>query len=104
MNSMEEIMRISDAENYSLSTIGADEALKEFFGPRADSEDAKIEMYRNIASQGYTYLKDLPNDTSKKQTLNTVNQYLIGAGIASDLFAEDNIGIKSNNPKLKNLL
>jgi UDP-N-acetylmuramyl pentapeptide synthase len=96
-------MRISDVENYALSAIGADEALKEFFGPRADAEDAKMEMYKNISKQGYTYLNDLPNDLSKKQTLNTVNSYLIGAGITSDLIPNDYTAI-DNKKKIDNML
>lgn len=96
-------MRISDVENYSLTAIGADEALKEFLGPRADAEDGKIEMYKNISMQGYTYLDDLPNDLSKKQTLNTMNAYLIGSGIASDLISDEFITIK-NNVKIDKLL
>lgn len=78
-------MRISDAENYCLTAMGADYALKEFFGPRADSQDSKTELYKQISMFGYAYMKDLPNDLSKKQTLNTVNTFFIGAGIETDL-------------------
>ena len=84
------IARISDAENFSLSTIGADSALKEFLGPRADANDSKMELYKQISMYGYCYQKDLPNDLRKKQTLNTINSYLIGAGIESDLLEDTN--------------
>lgn len=33
-------------ESLSLSIIGADNALKEFLGPRANAQDAKREMLR----------------------------------------------------------
>lgn len=84
-------MRISDVENYSLLTYKDDNyALKEFLGCRADSIDAKSEMYKEISKQGYFYLKDLPNDVKKKQTLNTVNVLLMGAGINNDLLDSEN--------------
>ena len=46
-------------------------------------------MYKEISKQGYVYMKDLPNDISKKQTLNTVNTLLLGAGINNDLSIPD---------------
>ena len=79
------ISRISDGDNNALSAIGADFALKEFMGPRADSSDAKIDMYRDISLYGYVYQKDLSNNLNEKQTLNTVNVYLTGAGFETDL-------------------
>jgi len=51
--------------------------------------DAKAAMYKEISKQGYVYMKDLPNDISKKQTLNTVNTLLLGAGINNDLSIPD---------------
>jgi len=86
----DKIARISDVENYALSVLGADAALKEFLGPRADSNDAKMEMYKNISEYGYTYLKDLPNDMSKKQSINTIYQYLVGSGLVTDLIETPN--------------
>ena len=95
------VARISDAENYSLSAIGADYALKEFLGPRADAQDSKTELYKQISNFGYAYQKDLPNDLSKKQTLNTIDVFFIGAGIETDLL-EDNVNDKGEED-LKNL-
>jgi hypothetical protein len=65
------IARLTDAENYSLSAIGANYALKELLGPRADSSDGKIDLYKQISMYGYAYQKDLSNDLSEKRTLNT---------------------------------
>lgn len=97
----ERIARISDAENYCLLTYKDDsKTLKEFLGCRADSRDARQTMYKEISKQGYFYLKDLPNDITKKQSLNTVNTLLIGAGIDNDLLVPDNL-INSLN-KLNN--
>ena len=71
-----------------------------------DAQDAKLEMYKNISNDGYTYLDNLPNDISKKQTINTLNTYLLGAGIASDLIDDTftRTSVKSNNKNLKILL
>lgn len=83
------IARISDVESYSLVAIGADSALQEFLGPRADNAVAKTDMYKDINSYGYTYLKNLSRDISENQTLNTMYVYLMGAGLANDLLKED---------------
>ena len=81
-------MRISDVESYSLIAIGADKALEEFLGPRADSQSKKVDLYKNIDSFGYVYLKDLKSDITENQTLNTVYTYLLGGGVANDLLQE----------------
>jgi len=77
--------KISSWDNNALSTIEADYALKEFLGCRADSADAKLELYKRISIDGYVYQKDLPNKISEKQTINTIYSYFIGAGIDTDL-------------------
>jgi len=81
----DKVSRISDAETYSLSVIGATEFLKEAMGPRADDHMKKMEMYRKISNEGYVSLKDLPSDVESSTTLNTINVYLIGSGIDNDL-------------------
>lgn len=92
VTAIDKIARISDMENYCLLSYKNDSvALKEFLGPRADSMDAKQEMYKEISKQGYCYMKDLPNDVSKKQALNTVNVLLLGAMIDNDLSVSDNV-------------
>jgi hypothetical protein len=55
-------------------------------------------MYKEISKQGYVYMKDLPNDISKKQTLNTVSTLLLSAGIDNDMTVPD-----STIEALKNL-
>lgn len=86
----DKIARISDMETFSLLTYKEDPVcLKEFLGPRADSMDAKANMYKEISKQGYVYMKDLPSDISKKQALNTVSTLLLGAGIDNDLSVPD---------------
>lgn len=86
----DKIARISDMETFSLLTYKEDPiALREFLSARADSQDAKATMYKEISKQGYVYMKDLPNDITKKQTLNTVSTLLLGAGINNDLSIPD---------------
>jgi len=83
------IARISDVESYSLVAIGADNALKEFLGPRADNTTAKTDMYRDISLYGSSFLKDMSKDLTENQTLNTLAVYLLGAGLGNDLLKED---------------
>lgn len=85
----DKIARLTDQENYMLSAIGANNAMKEFLGPRADSADAKMDLYKNISMYGYAYMKDLSNDINEKQTINTVSAYLIGCGIKTDLLEKN---------------
>lgn len=77
---------LSDNEMYALSAIGADKALEELLGPRADNIERKRIMYKDIAVKGYTTLESMKNTKKNSSTtLNTINTYLIGAGIRSDL-------------------
>lgn len=77
--------RDSDMENFALATLGAEKVLKEFMGPRADDMVAKTEMYSEIASNGYVSLDSLTDNLENKTTLNTIDVFLIGMGIKSDL-------------------
>ena len=81
----DKIARISDAENYALSTLEADYGLQEFFGPRADNAKAKMQMYKQIANEGYVQLESLERNIEDSQTINTVDVYFTGAGILTDL-------------------
>jgi hypothetical protein len=85
----DKIARISDIESYSLVAIGAESALKEFLGPRADNSTAKTDMYKDINMYGYSYLKDMGQDITENQTLNTLYVFLMGAGLGNDLLKED---------------
>lgn len=89
LNSTSKVARITDAENFCLSTYKADYALQEFFGPRADDSVEKLEMYKEISQQGYTQLQNYTNDVKNKQTLNTVDVFFMGAGIMTDLVTND---------------
>lgn len=77
--------RESDTETFSLVTLGAENSLRELLGGRADDLVMKTEMYSEISKKGYVSLEELTNNVENKTTLNTVDTYLIGCGIKSDL-------------------
>ena len=45
----------------------------------------KNQMLHDIAMNGYTRLEDMEDDPVNKTTLNTVNVFLLGMGLESDL-------------------
>lgn len=77
--------RESDLENSMLVSLGATNILKELNGPRADDHVMKREMINSINTKGYVDLEELTDDPANKTTLNTVNMFLLGMGISSDL-------------------
>ena len=77
--------RESDLENSLLISMGADAILRELNGPRADDLVMKQQMYTAINTKGYVSLDDMESDPANKTTLNTVNTYLLGMGLNSDL-------------------
>jgi hypothetical protein len=95
------IASISDVETFALSAINANKALEEFLGPRADNQLNKNEMYRQITKDGYATIQDLSRDITQSTTLNTLNTYLIGSGISSDLIIEGLETIHTVEQKLK---
>lgn len=77
--------RETDLENTLLLSTGLVDTLKELNGPRADDIVMKNEMLREIAANGFVRYSDLSYDISNKTTLNTINTFLLGMGIKSDL-------------------
>lgn len=77
--------RESDLENSMLVSLGMTNVLKELNGPRADDLVMKQQMYTAINNKGYVTLDDMESDPANKTTLNTVNTYLLGMGLNSDL-------------------
>jgi len=77
--------RISDIENYSLLTIGATEALKEFMSARSDDMVQKQEMLQDITRDGYTSMSNYTYDIENKTALNTLDMYYMGSGLITDL-------------------
>lgn len=77
--------RESDLENSMLVSMGLENTLKELNGPRSDDMQMKQEMLQDIALNGYVSLNDMDSDVNNKTTLNTVNVFLLGMGLDSDL-------------------
>lgn len=77
--------RVTDVELYSLLTQDMYACAKESYGPMADDAPATYEMLRAIQRDGEVSLKDLPNDALNKTTLNTINYFLLGSGIVTNM-------------------
>lgn len=77
--------RESDLENFALVTLNANNCLRELNGPRADDLEMKTQMLSEISKKGYVSLDELPSRLGNKTALNTINVYMIGMGIDSDL-------------------
>ena len=77
--------RNSDSEVYSLATLGANAALREFLGPRADDMRAKNEMYAEISKNGYVSMEDLTDDVYNKVALNTFDMYFLMQGLRTNM-------------------
>lgn len=80
--------RDSDIEASLLVSLGADAILRELHGPRSDDMEMKKKMNQDIANKGYTMLEDNESNPINKTTLNTVNTYLIGMMLKSDLITD----------------
>ena len=77
--------RESDLENTMLTALGMTNTLKELNAPRADDAVMKQQMLRDIALNGYCRLEDMTDDIRNKTTLNTVDCYIRGMSIETDL-------------------
>ena len=77
--------RSSDLENTMLVSMGLTKTMQELNGPRADDMVMKNTMQRDISTNGYYRLSDSESNVENKTTLNTINTYLLGMGLQSDL-------------------
>lgn len=84
------VASISPPDAAALLTQGADNIMKELYGARSGDEKARNRMYKDIAMNGYVTLDDLKDVSSldSKTTLNTLNTFLLSAGIRSDLITD----------------
>lgn len=96
------VTSVSEPETYALMAMGAEKTLEELLGPRADNTQAKAQMYRAIARDGFCTLSDLKSDRTSSTTLNTLNTYLIACGIRSDLITNTMQTEYTINQALKN--
>ena len=92
--------RESDLENIMMRSLDMNYTLKELNAPRADDIKMKQEMLRDISLNGFTRLEDMTDDLENKTTLNTVNTYLLGMSIDSDLVTNGLMTIKELKEEL----
>lgn len=84
--------RSSDMENYNLCVLdGLDNVMKEFLGPRADDLVMQNEMEQQIATNGVVSIKSMTNDVKNKTALNTLNVFMLGMGLQTDLVTKNMI-------------
>lgn len=81
--------RVTDNEVYSLIVQGQYDSAKEFFGLRADDLVAQNEAQRKIVRDGYLSLKDVDDDPLNKVTMNTMNYYILGSCLVTNLLSKD---------------
>ena len=75
----------SDREFESFAAFGLDKTMKEFYGPKADSMNAKNVMYNVIGTTGILHEDDIPDSIDDSLARNMFNVYLIGAHLNSNL-------------------
>lgn len=80
---------MSEREFESLATLGLENTMKEFYGPKADAMDSKNAMYATISSLGMVRQSDIPKEYNDSLSKNMVNAYLIGAHISTNLINTD---------------
>lgn len=83
--------RDSDIESEILVSLGAEKILQELNSVRADDMVMKREANNQIATKGYVILDELTNLPTNKITLNTVNAFLLGMHVKSDLISSSYI-------------
>jgi hypothetical protein len=77
--------RVSDADNYALSVVQSDAALREFMSSRSDDLHMKQQMLKKINQDGYVKLSDMDSNPENKVALNTLDIYYLGSSIKTDL-------------------
>ena len=79
----------TDRELESLVLQNMDATIQEFSHAKGDDMEAKNKMYNQINTTGQVSLKDLKSDKSDQVARTTVDVYLIGSGIMTNLIEED---------------
>lgn len=79
----------SDRELETLVLQNMDYTIKELTRAKGDDMVAKNKMYTMINTSGYVSIKDLKSEPSAQIARSTVDVYLIGSGIMSNLIEQD---------------
>lgn len=91
--------RNTDVETYAMISIGANKALAEFLGPRADDTLARNEMYAKIAEDGFVSLEDLTSKPENKTSLITLETYFLMQGFKTNLVTKGDLIISPKTHK-----
>ena len=83
--------KTSDRELEGLIAMGMDNTLKELTTFRADAMDAKSIAYADIATTGMVNLRDIPIDQVDFTSKNTLNYYLLGSSLYTNIVNQDNL-------------
>lgn len=81
----DKVGRVTDVEAYSLVVQEMYACAQESFGPMSDDEAAFRKMQIAIQRDGEVSLKDLPSDPTDKVAMNTIEYYMLGSGVCSNL-------------------
>lgn len=80
--------RVTDVEAFSLIVQELYSCAQEYYGPMSDDSAAMYEMLRLIQRDGEVSLSDLPKDNLNKMTMNTLNYFMLGSGLCSNMIDE----------------
>lgn len=80
--------RVTDVEAFSLIVQELYSCAEAYYGPLSDDSKANYEMMRLIQRDGEVSLADLPRDPTGKVTMNTINYFMLGACISTNLIEE----------------
>lgn len=95
--------RVTDVEAFSMIAQELYACAEEAYGPMADDTGAMYEMMRLIQRDGEVSLRDLPKDTTNRVTMNTIEYYILGSGLTTNMIEQTGymlpITMKSENDK-----
>ncbi len=81
----DKIARMTDTEAYSMIVQNEYNAAREMYTIRADDMTMKAHAMRQISETGELVLDDIKNDSLNKTTMNTINYYLLGSCLKTNL-------------------
>jgi hypothetical protein len=88
-------------ESINLFSYGVEkEMLNEFFRARSDDKDASADMHTQISENGVYYQKHM-STAGIGQSAKTLNYYLIGAGIESDIIPDIEVKIDGKKQDIR---
>lgn len=81
--------KTSDREMEGLIAMGMDKTMKELTTFRADAMEAKSIAYSTISTTGDLYQSDVPIDQTDFTSKNTLNYYLLGSSLYTNIINQD---------------